>query len=148
MKKAFLIFSLLIASWADSQELKNDTIECGSRQLILQLPEESIDHAKRSHYEEGFWKYYSLNDGSFIVVHHGALAEMLLPKPDSVIYDCKLSNGANSILLLHDGKYYRRDRYPGYGTSVLYYFVKEDKYKLANDILDNVRFLRAEKSCR
>ena len=96
-------------------------------------------------YEEGYIKWYILDSGIAIAIHNGGCAEMGLPESDNVVYECKLGNVAKSILLRHDGKYFRRDNYLKYGTTVLFYSASEDDCKLANYILDNVRFEQCKK---
>lgn len=79
----------------------------------------------------------------YIVVHHGALAEMVMPQPDSVVYNCRLGNVAKSLLFRRNGLYFRRDNYHIYGTALLFFNVLEEDSKMVNDILDNVRFERS-----
>lgn len=128
-----------------SQELKNDTIKLGYHNLIIRLPESSIVGAAYDRYEEGFFKYYLLKDSMYIVVHHGALATMAMPQPDSVVYNCKLGNVAKSLLFIRNGLYFRRDNYHIYGTALMFYNAPEEDSKQANEIFDNVRFERVRR---
>ena len=170
MKRIFLICSLLMAFMVSPQQLKNDSTTLdgvkiifrippgssrvlkndtinldGYHNLIIQLPEYSITSTVHDRYEEGYIKCYILDSGIAIAIHNGGCAEMGLPESDNVVYECKLGNVAKSILLRHDGKYFRRDNYLKYGTTVLFYSASEDDCKLANYILDNVRFERCKK---
>lgn len=135
-----LLFFVFIALAAHSQELQNDTINCGNHAIILSLPERSIERAKISSYEEGFIKYYNLIIGnpSHIIVHYGALMKINLPEPDSLIYECKLGNVAKSTSFTHEGKYFRRDCYVRYGITIMLAYVNKEDAKLANYILDNI----------
>ena len=71
------------------------------------------------------------------ILYYGALAELSLPQPDNIIYNCKLGNVANSIYFTSDGEYFRRDIYNVYGIKVVFGNVAEDDLELTNYILDN-----------
>lgn len=151
MRKIILILFALVAFSVSSQELRNDTIDCGNFQLIISLPDLSIRKVQTERYEEGFYKIYSLAFGSSlhkssrppqIIVHFGFNAELVLPEPDRIIYNCKLGNVANSIYFSSAGEYFRRDNYPQYSLCVIFCYISKDNLELANYILDNLRIYR------
>ena len=147
MKKIILILFALVSFSIGSQELRNDTIDCGNFQLIIPLQDISIRKAQIERYEEGFYKTYSLAFGSalnkssippHIIVHFGFDAELMLPHPDRVIYNCKLGNVVNSIYFTSGSKYFRRDSYPQYSMRIIFCYVTEENLEFANYILDNL----------
>lgn len=146
MKKIILILLAFVAFYANSQELVNDTIEFGDRQIILSIPNIPTkivsEDGTGGHYTEGFFRAYALSlertpELPYVMVHCGGLATFDMPEPESVVYNCKLGNLASSIYYKSKGKYFRRDKYPN-GISVSFLNVPEEKLELANRILDNL----------
>lgn len=154
MKRIILFLFAFVSFSATSKEFSNDTIYCGNSQMVISLPNISIRKSQTERYEEGFYKIYSLAFGPalhklsippYIVVHFGFNAELVLPEPDRVIYNCRLGNVADSIYFISGGKYFRRDTYHQYSIRVIFYYVSEENLEFANHILDNLKIFSVSK---
>ena len=151
MRIIVIILLAMVAFSIYAYDLENDTIYCVNSHVILSLPRSSIKRVQIDQYEEGFFRIYTLiypgrsSYAPYIVLHYGALAELSLPQPDNIIYNCKLGNVVNSIYFTSDGEYFRRDIYNVYGIKVVFGNVAEDDLELTNYILDNLKIYHLPK---
>lgn len=136
--RQIMLLSIIISMAMYSQSLRNDTIDCNGYKAILSIPTNSRTWI--SDYEEGFYKTYSLNNNSIVVIHYGAMTKDVT-QPDSLIYECKLGNIASSVSYLKDKKYFRFDKYYQIGISLSFQFVTAENLALAEKIINNIEFV-------